>query len=98
MEGAQEVLETAKFFWQKNSPNGGEDLEKVDFYNTLEDTLVSLPDQEYIFLYGDLNGHFGGWRQEIKWENGPFSFVNPNSDIRLLNFYRSQNLAVLTLF
>ena len=77
-EEAQEVSEMAKFFWQRNSPTGGEDLEKVEFCNTLEDTMVYLPNQEYIFLCGDSNGNFGGWRQEIDRESVPFCFVNPN--------------------
>ena len=46
------------------------------------DYTLSLPDQEYTFLCGDLNGYIGRWRQKINWEVGPFCFGTQNSEVQ----------------
>ena len=78
---------------------GRDDSEKEDIYNTLEDTMLSLHDQEYTFLLGDLNGHIGGWRHCFDCEIGPFCFCTQNWDgQRLINFCHTQKLTVLDTF
>ena len=66
-----------------------DDSEKEAFFNTLGDTMLSIPDQEYTFLCGDLNGH-----QELNCKIVQFCFGFQNSEgHRHFNFRQSQNLA-----
>ena len=61
--------------------------------------MLSIPDQEYTFLCGDLNGHIRGWHQELTCKIGSYCFGFQNSEgHRHFNFRQSQNLAALNTF
>ncbi|VDL70637.1 unnamed protein product [Nippostrongylus brasiliensis] len=78
---------------------GCPDKEKDDFYEALDDVIRSVPEDDFLTIAGDLNGHVGTDRRGVERVHGGRGVGSKNGDgERILDLAVAHDLAICSTF
>ena len=66
---------------------GGDERDKVEFFDRLSDLVLKVKDKEWVVVGGDFNGHVGGGIGDFRGIHGGYGVRRRNAEgVRLLEF------------
>ncbi|VDL75218.1 unnamed protein product [Nippostrongylus brasiliensis] len=75
------------------------DKEKDEFYEALDDVIRSIPEDDFLTIAGDLNGHVGTGRRGVERVHGGRGVGSKNGDgERILGLAVAHDLAICSAF
>ena len=78
---------------------GGDERDKVEFFDRLSEVMLKVKDKEWVVVGGDFNGHVGEGVGDFRGMHGGHGVGRRNAEgVRLLEFCEAHELSIINTF